>query len=1059
MKRYILTLMAWTWVYTVLGQTMTNYPLKGLVLDETNQEPLPGALISVQNGAYKTVTDQKGTFALSLPEGIYHFEISYLGFQTKEIELKIPSSGRKTIYMVSENLSLQQVEVVSTGYQKVPRERATGSFAYLNEDQLNRRVSLSVLDRLEDMTPGLIFNRDGERDPISIRGRSTIHAEVQPLIIVDNFPYDGPLDNINPNDVESITVLRDAAAASVWGARAGNGVIVITTKKGALGQRPQVSFNSNLTFTEKPDPFYLPKISIPDFVDLEKQLFEQGLFESAENSVSKQPLSPVVETLIAHRDGKISEQEAASRLEYYKQQDNRHQLSDLVYRPALNSQSALSIRGGGNLHRYSFSLGYDQNRNSLPNGNRKRLTLNAQNQWSLLDNKLNLSTGMYYVNGNTVQGTAPNLLYPYESLVDELGNPLAVTQGYSIRFLEDAEGQGLMDWSYYPLREQEQIKQIAKQQGIRLIGSVDYGLSPHLKAGVSYQFWNNDLENRNLREEQSYFARDMVNRFTQVEPDGTIFRPVPLGAVLDLSNGKAQSHTFRAQLNYNRQFAKGNRLDALLGYEIKRMDRTGAGIRYYGYDDDLGLSSPIDGSHAYRLNHSQTLVSIPSGISHEGIADRFVSYFTNLAYTLRNNYIFSASARKDRSNLFGVDSNRKGVPLWSVGGSWLISGEQFYKLKWMPYLRLRATYGYNGNIDKSLSAYTTASYSISSSSLVPNLRQAVVTNPPNPDLQWERIKIINLGLDFETKNGRFSGYIEGFHKRGLDLIGDIPMVPSSGVNQFRGNFASTKSKGLDLMLTTTVLDKAVLWKNTFLFSHIQEEVTDYGVNTTQVTNYLTAGLIHPVIGKPLHSVFTIPWAGLDRDTGNPLGILDGEPSMDYAAIFNTMALEDLDYKGTVRPRFYGAFRNDIQWKGFALSVNISYRLGYFYRRNSLSYLDVLEGRMPHSDYYLRWQQPGDEQKTMIPSFPDAYNSNREAIFRFSEALIERGDHIRLQDIRLSYTLDKIRMTKLPFKRAELYTYANNLGILWKAAKNDPLDPDFRSSRPLKSIALGLKIDF
>ncbi|MEB2778757.1 TonB-dependent receptor plug domain-containing protein, partial [Algoriphagus sp. D3-2-R+10] len=170
-----------------------------------------------------------------------------------------------------DQLILGEVEVVSTGYQEIPRERASGSFVQLGQEMVNRRVSTNILDRLQDITPGLIFNRFNEsQDPISIRGRSTIFANTTPLVVVDNFPYDGPLENINPNDVESFTILRDAAAASIWGARAGNGVIVITTKKGKSGSAPKVSLNTNLIFTEKPDLFYSPRMDNSDFVEVER---------------------------------------------------------------------------------------------------------------------------------------------------------------------------------------------------------------------------------------------------------------------------------------------------------------------------------------------------------------------------------------------------------------------------------------------------------------------------------------------------------------------------------------------------------------------------------------------------------------------------------------------------------------------------------------------------------------------------------------------------------------------------------------------------------------------
>mgnify|MGYP006144554793 FL=1 len=479
--------------------------------------------------------------------------------------------------------------------------------------------------------------------------------------------------------------------------------------------------------------------------------------------------------------------------------------------------------------------------------------------------------------------------------------------------------------------------------------------------------------------------------------------------------------------------------------------------RFYGYNDDFGQSIPVDYVTTFRRYHNNSLANIPTIERHSGISDRFLSAFFNAAYTYDRKYILSASARKDQSNLFGVETNQRGVPLWSVGAGWVISEESFYNFGWLPYLKFRSTYGYNGNAVKSISALTTAVYFIQNTTLNPNLPYAAITNPPNPDLRWERIKILNLGLDFESKNGRFSGYFEVYNKQGLDLIGDRIVPGSSGMTNFRGNFADTRSRGIDLLLSTKVIDRKLSWVNSLIFSHINEKVTSYGVDTPP-RQALSDGFVPPVPGKPLFAVFSLPSAGLDPVNGDPRGFVDGEPSSNYGLVFDQLTFENINYHGSSRPTFYGALRNDLSWKNLSLSVNVSYRMGYYYRRNSIAYGQLFSGRISHEDYSNRWQNPGDENTTYIPSLPQFNNFNRNEFFRFSEHLVERADHIRLQDIRLSYNFFRSQIPRLPFRSVELYGYVNNIGILWKSS-NERIDPDFQDMRPLRTYSMGLRIQF
>ncbi|MDO9553267.1 SusC/RagA family TonB-linked outer membrane protein [Rhodonellum sp.] len=1058
MKKSILTFFLLLMANLAMSQKAETHRFFGTVVDSQSKEFLVGALIQVGDQNRSAVSNENGEFSFLMEEGHHTVTVRYLGYLNYSSKVFIPQLSRLTVEMDPAEMEVGTVDVLATGYQKIPKERATGSFVHLDRELVNRRVSTGLLERLEDVTSGLVFNRAGSgNDPLSIRGRNTLFANTQPLIVIDNFPYDGPLENINPNDVENITVLKDAAAASIWGARAGNGVIVITTKQGGVSG-PKLSFNSNINIVEKPDLFYRPQLSVNDYMEVEQLLFGRGFYSGNENAFHRPPLSPLVETLIAQRDGRISASQANNQIAAFRNSDIRNDLSKYFYRQTVNRQYALNLTGGNKRHTYAISSGWDDNSENVQGNSNSRITLSMKNSWKSSNDRFDLGLGVYLVRQNRSQTTElPGGTYPYDRLVDEAGNHLPITQKYSRRFIEGQSVASLLDWNYIPLDELGRSSIDNRQNDYRINLSTGYKITQGLKAELLYQYWQSDGTNENFRDPSLFYTRNLINQFTQHLSGGGISRVVPEGGIIDKTNEGAHSHTLRGQLSYNKSWSTDHELNTILGYEIKDMQAESNSVRYYGYDKSRSLSKPVDHVGRYLLFPDGYLSSVFNGIAHSGLVDRFISYYFNAGYSYKKKLDFTVSARKDASNLFGVEPNQKGVPLWSLGAGWTVSEENFYTWTNLPYLKIRGSFGYNGNIDKTLTAFTTAQFYTNGSFTLPaGELGANILNPANPLLQWERIRIYNLGLDSESKNGRVRAAVDIYQKNGYDLIGDTPLPPSTGVFRFRGNTANTRSKGLDLDVQTLNLTGRVRWQTNFLYSYIHEEVTGYYYKGAAI-NYLELGNI-PLEGKPLFGMYSLPWGGLDPATGNPLGILEGEPSQSYAEIFNNASPETIQYHGSRRPTSFGALRNTLVWNNFSLSANISFRMGYYYRRESVRYNPILQSQGGHPDYTARWQNPGDELSTNVPSMPATLNALRDNMYNYSDVLVEKGDHIRLQDIRIGYTLDKTKMSKLPFQRAEIYGYANNIGILWKAS-DDPLDPDFRTMRPLRSIALGLRVDF
>ena len=664
-------------------------------------------------------------------------------------------------------------------------------------------------------------------------------------------------------------------------------------------------------------------------------------------------------------------------------------------------------------------------------------------------------------------------MFPYTQLADENGNSLPVAV-YNKDFIEDATTNGLLDWNMYPLDEIGLSPDIIKSTDYRLQAGITYKIIDGLSVDALYQYWNNISNGQQQLSVRSHRLRNMINTFTQVNPDGSFSYPVPKGDLLLTNDSRSYSHNARGQINYNKIFNGKHHVVALAGAEVRDFQREGYSGGYYGYNDDLGISVPVDHINTYtsyitQLNNQL----VPDFGSHSGSVNRFHSMYANASYTFDNRLTITGSARRDASNIFGVETNNRVKPLWSAGLAWELSKESFYKSGLIPYLKLRTSFGYNGNVNNTIAALLTAQYRESRINLLVsgiNEPYVVITNPPNPNLRWEKVEIINFGLDFASMNKRLQGSIDYYIKRGIDLIGAEFFPPSSGVSSFKGNFANTRTSGIDLDLNSQNTTGLIKWSTDLNLSIVNEKVTHYGVghSATQVRSYGLGQRIFdpiPVEGRPLFSVYSYHWAGLDPATGDPMGYIDGVASTDHNNIMRGyLKAEDMKYHGPGRPPVYGALRNSVRYKELSLSVNISFRLGYYFRMPFLSYTSLTNASdiSPVSDEFtLRWQKPGDEVFTDIPSFRPTLTggvaNNRNTFYNYSASRVEKGDHIRLQDIMLSYSL--VNLPWLPVKETQVYVHANNLGILWKAT-DKVKDPDYRAYfAPARSLSAGIRVNF
>ena len=1033
--------------------------IRGVVTNEKG-EAVSDILVKVKGTTRATVTNNKGEFALVRVDANATLVLTSVNMEPQEVNV----NGRTdlAISMKTKIASLGEVAVqVNTGYQAIPKERATGSFAQVDNALVNRSVSTDILSRLKGVTSGLLFDNSLSKSSnslqISIRGLSSIYSNITPLVVVDNFPYDGDLNNINPNDIESITVLKDAAAASIWGVRAGNGVIVIVTKKGKPNQPLKMELNTNVTVSQKPNLFYDPNfMSSPDFIGVEKTLFDSGFYDADINS-GYRPTSPVVDILAKQRAGTLSAADAAAQIAALSKLDVRNDLSRYFYQKAVNQQYAFNVSGGTDRTNYIFSMGYDKNVMNLVDNGYDRFTLNGYYTFIPVKN-LEITAGVTYTQSITQADNTVNQIltggpsnkqkiYPYAQFADAQGNPLPIVKDYSTAYVEAAPGNGFLNWQFYPLKELGLTSNTTKEYDNRIYTGVRYGFIKGLSAEVKYQYENGITQNRALVPQQSYYTSNLINQYAIVSTAGEVTGyNIPLGDILDNNSTNLVSNSVRGQVNYNNVFRQHN-IAVIIGGETRETRIDGNSSRLYGYDDEAGTYQSVNYNTYYQLNPTGSATIFDNNTIIPYTLNRFRSWFSNASYTYKSRYTLSASAREDGSNLFGVKTNQKFIPLWSAGVKWDIDKEAFYHWTALPYLKLRTTYGYSGNMNNTLSAYTTTR---AVNGNIINLPYASAI-AGDLSLTWEKTGMLSVGIDFGTKQQIVTGSIEYYCKEGIGLIGSSAVPSSTGFLTAQGNYSSMKGNGMDIIINTLNINKAFKWSTNLLLSST--------TNTITKNSAIPASLYSiKAVGKPVNAVFGYKWGGLDPVTGDPRGYLNNtlSESWNNIATAGLTNIQTLAYKGSANPTLFGSLRNNFSYRHFSISANIIFKAGYYFLRNSINYYSLYNSWVTNKDYSNRWQKPGDEKKTNVPSMVYPANSIRDNFYLGSEVLAEKGDHIRLQDIRFSYEMDKKQWKKLPLNYIQLYIYANNLGILWRA-NHYGIDPDYQTGYPAPAtFSVGIK---
>ena len=1058
----------------VTAQTGRNdLRVSGKVTDEKGL-PLPGVNILIKGTTVGFVSDVDGKFLALCSKGDTLL-FTMIGFESRM--MAVSDDTPVTVQMKEATESLDEVVVVSTGYTRLPKERATGSFGVVTAKELEKRPSPNILNRLEGVVPGVYVdiknsdmtflygsNRsDGQLEEqnnisMNIRGRSSFSdAMARPLLVVDGFPTDMELKGLNPNDVESITFLKDAAAASIWGARAANGVIVIETKKGKKNGRPgtAVSFGMNIMTSGSPRFSSLPVMNSAEMIDYEREMVEKGYITRPVSSAwgAGYAISDAAKILLDAKDGVITQADSEAQLEKMASRKSYRDVKKYLLQPAFSQQYNLSFSGASEQMSYFLSASYanEQSNTKGEQGDRFTLTSNLNFKimnWATLTTGLRASLINIKNNGLGLSAMQASLgilpLMPYNQLVDDNGNRVDYYR-YEEDFVKEKEEQGYKNWKYNYLDELDNMDNTRKEQAVSLTMGLNIPV-PGVKGLAldgSFMYEKTNARTRNLENEDTYASRDRYNYATRYnESTGELTHGLPDGGLLNLSHTDSRNYSLRGQLNYNNTIDEIHQISALAGMEFRETRMWQSSAWYYGYNGQT-LQSASQITNPYTNIWGWTSY-LNEGSPEQDLQRRFLSYYGNVSYTLMSKYVLTGSVRYDDYNNFGVDRKYRATPMWSTGLAWHIGREDFIldNAGWLNKLTFRATYGYNGNIDQNQYPFTQISLTTGNDGYT-QLPSSSINFAANPSVRWEKTGVLNFGLDFAVLNNRLSGSIELYRKYSRDLFADYVINPIFGANAssmytLSRNAAKVNGKGLDVALNGTIVQKGDFrYEASLTYSYNTNEVKSSPYEMSSYFYSSGGGSGRMLEGYNMSNFWAYRWAGLDENGDSQVYNADGEIVKSTENVTN----DDLVYVGTLTPKYFGGFFNTFSYKGVSLYVGITYKLGYIFQKPTIA--QQAGGRNTYyeinEDMAKRWREAGDEATTNVPRI--GTNANSFVRYRGADIHIEKGDHIRLREISLTYNIPSKWLNKLMINSGSVGFSANNVGMIWKK-NNAGIDPDF-----------------
>lgn len=1084
--------------------------IKGTVADEDGNT-LPGVSVVVKGTTNGTATDIDGNYALKFEDDNAVLVFSFVGMVSQEIAYSGQTVLNVTLAMDAEVMD----EVVVTGYQTLSKERATGSFGKISTEHIEKPAA-NISERLVGSISGVnsIKQADGSLK-FEIRGQTSLLADAQPLVVVDGFPIIqgdlsekdqygqittyakvDPFASINPNDVESMTVLKDAAAASIWGAKAANGVIVITTKKAKAG-KPKVEFSSFVKFGSKMDLDYIdPRATSAETVDYQMKHYDHLKVTNPTYAIYHMPgfakyaFNPVFSLRNENYLGNISDQAMNEGIAALSNANNRKQIEDNLLQNPFTQQYNLSISGGKANFSNALSLLYEGGKQNLKGNDYERFMVSFRNKtaikdWLDLNFKGMMQSKTQDRNGVDLHDWKNTLylkkLQPYDMLVDSEGNLNNLNHLFYYKPILDnlipTEQFPYEDWSFNPIQEQSQRDFTTKELNARVQLGLDFKLMDGLKLSSKVSYEKVIRSEKDIYKENSFTMRSMVNETSSwlTSPDGKVVPNMPKGAGMKEVSTTITYYNWRNQLIFNKTYNEKHSINFVAGTEISEniIDRTDhADLFGYQYEDRLGVGRLLN-PHSSSTAMWNGWPIVYARYSYPILLDDLNSYkyntthlwsmFANLAYTYNDKYTLSASFRNDASNIVAPDTKSRYAPFWSAGATWQVSKEDFMSdVDWLDRLTLRATIGESG-ISNNLVSYLTLMSINPVADQFTKESKGSVSRFGNPDLKFERTRSINLGLDFALFKSKLNGSVDVYHKLGTDLIISESLPSMAGTSSMDLNNGKMVNKGIEVTLGTSlpIVGKDVQWFGSLNFSYNKNEITK--MNRTSYSQYdLTYYGGHHAYSEGLdaNTLWAFKYGG-EKNVGTEADPLmratviskDGQHYGMNTWLPGTDTREHMYAQGSLKAPYIAGFQNSFKIYDFNLSFLVTGKFGHKYRRHSFSY--GKSGVV--NDLYSEMLNAGSDK--VVPMFSnDPESGFYDRFYPYMSYLTASASHIRFQEINLTYNLPQRIVSKIGLDRVQVYAQANNLGTIVFNDYNE--DPEFPkgSIKPEATCTFGLKVN-
>ena len=1101
MKRHVFILLL-SFAGVLTSAFAASRQVQGVVISSEDNMPLIGASVYIKaedlskDGNSPTITgvitDIDGKFNISVPEGVTRLFCSYVGHEVQELKL-VPGKDQYEITLFP---SAQMLDaVVVTGYQTVERRKLTAAVGKLNISDETIGAVKSIDQALAGQIAGLSVTSTsgapGAPAKIRIRGTSSLNGTQDPLWVLDGIPLEGtdvPQSNVlndvsniqqssiaglNPADIENITVLKDAAATAIYGARAANGVIVITTKKGKVG-KPVINFSSKFTYMPTLSTNRLNMLNSQEKVDLELELLRSN-FAYGDNKGGVSKIISGYGLTDAYKKGGWGALTPEAQTDISRLRNTETDWGDILFRDAFNQEYSLSLSGGNERVTYYTSIGYYQENGNVKGVGLDRLNIVAKTSYQVNRMlKFGVSLFVNRRNNKTYLTDTYGLVNPvyYSRKANPYYQPFDVNGNYVYDF--DVQNNSDTDLGFNIFEERKNTSNEETINALSSIFDAELRFNDKLKFTTQLGLQLDKASKEQIADKESFSMR-IIRKNSKYWDSASQSNKnfIPDGGVHKAYENTNSQITWKAMGEYRDSFNDIHELEVMVGTELRKTWYETLFSAGYGFDRQTLTTKPVvfpdeDRARQFPL-HQKTYKE-----------NAYVSFFSTASYSLMNRYTFGGSIRFDGSDLFGVDKKYRYLPLYSVSGLWRLSNEPFMQgtRKWMDNLAFRVSYGIQGNIDKNTSPFLLGKYIVDN--ILPGGSEHMIdiNSAPNKKLRWEKTQSVNVGLDFSVLNQAINLSVDYYYRKGTDLIGKQMLPLETGFVSTNINWASMVNKGVEVSLSTrNVATKNFSWYTNLNFAYNNNKVLREAIPEAQT--------IPGREGYPVDAIFAIKTAGLDEE-GYPLFYdkegkkvtlkelyrLQDPFGLGFTVNSDVTPAEErsfYSYIGSQDTPYTGGLINTFSYKNWELTANLSFNLGGYVRTTpSYNFINFDRGQNVNSDILDRWTPENTDGRlpALITSEKRAdeyyWYDQKSEIYKNLDIWVKKLNYFRLQNLRLGYRLPEKMIKSLGMGSASVAIEGRNLLVFGSSYKNF-LDPESMYNPyapPIpKSITFSLNLNF